>query len=78
MTRKEYNNRDIKKLYDHAKVANEEMGHIKDDIILIKNDMVWIKEAMQDTKKTLEKFDSRTWTILATIVIGFLANLYFK
>ena len=77
MTTKEYQ-KDIEQLYNHARVANEEMGVIKKDIVIIKNDIVWIKEAMQETKKSLEKFDARTWTILATIVIGFLASIYFK
>lgn len=58
------NTKDIEKLYDHAKIANEEMG-------VIKNDIAWIKEV-------LEKVETRTWWILGTIILGFLANIAFQ
>ena len=58
------NSKDIEKLYDHAKVANHEMG-------VIKNDIAWIKEV-------LEKVETRTWYILATIILGFVLNIVFQ
>ena len=35
--------KDIEKLYDHAKIANEEMSKIKKDIGEIKIDLEWLK-----------------------------------
>jgi hypothetical protein len=54
-------NEDIGKLYDHAKIANEEM-------FVIKNDIAWIK-------KIIESHDAKLWTILASIVIGILLQI---
>ena len=69
---------DIDNLYNHAKVANEEMSIIKKDIAEIKTHVHWIKEVYGDWEKRWDKLDNRTWAILATIVIGFLASIYFK
>ena len=52
---------DIEKLYDHAKIANEEMG-------VIKTEITWIKDS-------LTKVETRSWYILATIIMGFLATI---
>ena len=35
---------DIAKLYNHAKVANEEMGAVKIDLATVKTDVAWIKK----------------------------------
>ena len=35
---------DIKKLYDHARVANEEMSGIKIELSQIKTDVGWLKK----------------------------------
>ena len=55
----------------HLAIANEEMS-------IIKNDIAWIKDAFSDAKKTLDKFDNRTWTILVTIIVGFLIQIFFR
>ena len=60
--------KDVQRLYDHARVANEEMGAIKQDMGVMRNDITWIKEI-------LEKADARTWAILATIIAGTLIQL---
>jgi len=52
----EENRRDIERLFDHAEVANREMG-------VIKNDIGWIK-------RKLEKVDNRNWWILGTVLVG--------
>ncbi|MFA6459606.1 MAG: hypothetical protein WCV79_04425 [Candidatus Paceibacterota bacterium] len=59
---------DIAKLYDHAKIANEEMCVIKEEISEIKTDMVWVKDFLKSQ-------DSRLWWILATMVIGILIQI---
>lgn len=35
---------DIEKLYDHAKVANEEMGAVKITLEAVKTDLMWLKK----------------------------------
>ena len=72
------NTDDIVKLYDHAKVANEEMSVIKEDIAEIKAHVNWIREIYGDWEKRWDKLDNRIWTILGTIILGFLISLYFK
>lgn len=59
-------------------VANHEMGIIKEDIAVIKTHANWIKEIYEGWEKKFDKLDNRVWWILGTIVVGFLANLYFK
>lgn len=59
-------------------VSNHEMGVIKEDIAEIKTHITWIKDVYGDWEKRWDKLDNRIWAILATIVIGFLANIYFK
>ena len=36
--------KDIDKLYDHARVANEEMGTIKTTLEVVKTDVAWLKK----------------------------------
>lgn len=62
----------------HLAIANEEMGVIKEDIAEIKTHITWIKDVYGDWEKRWDKLDNRIWAILGTIVIGFLANIYFK
>ena len=62
---------DISKLYDHAKIANEEVGAIKEHIAVLETNTKWIKEI-------LEKVDMRTWVILGTIIFGVLIQILFK
>lgn len=64
--------RDIDRLYDHANVANKEMGIIKESIGVIKrtqgvieNDICWIK-------RKVDKLDGRIWWILGTVIVGVL------
>lgn len=54
--------KDIEKLYDHARVANEEMA-------VIKNDMAWIK-------KIIERHDVLLWSILGTVILGVIIALW--
>lgn len=73
-------------------VSNHEMGVIKGDISLMQKDIQdikehvsWIKEVYSDWEEKFNKVESRTWQILASIIVGFLATiamfvvaLYFK
>jgi len=36
----------IKELGGHAEIANKEMGHLKNDVGIIKNDIKWIRKAL--------------------------------
>ena len=69
------NSEDIRKLLashqEHLLIANQEMS-------IVKTDIEWMKGKFEDFEKRFDKLDNRTWAILTTIVIGFLANLYFK
>lgn len=60
--------KDIDKLYDHAKVANEEMSVIKEDIAVIKTELVWVKTQ-------LNRIDERAWWILSTVILGSLITI---
>lgn len=62
---------DIKKLYDHARVANEEMSVIKIDVAAMKTDVSWLK----DTSKT---HGTLLWSILGTLILGFLTAIALK
>ena len=74
MENQEYINRDvqedIKALYDHAKVANEEMGGVKVHLAALETNMEWVK-------KTVEKVDLRTWAILGGILLGIAIQIMF-
>jgi hypothetical protein len=61
MSLQEENAKDIEKLYDHARIANEEMG-------VIKNDIAWIKEMV-------EKIDAKFWWIITAIIAGVVIPL---
>lgn len=63
-TTTEQNAKDIEKLYDHAAIANEEMG-------VIKNDIKWIKER-------LDSVDSKLWWIITTAIAGIIIPLLLK
>ena len=72
------NTKDIEKLYDHAKIANEEMGVIREDIAEIKAHVAWIREVYDSWEKRWDIVETRTWWILGTIILGFLANIAFQ
>ena len=57
-------------LHKHADVANHEMGVIKVDVAVIKEDIKVLK-------LVAEKVDTRTWLILATLIIGILIEIVF-
>ena len=74
MESQEYINNDVQKdidtLYDHAKVANEEMGKVQIHLSALETDMKWVKD-------TVTKVDTRTWIILTSILIGIVAQIAF-
>ena len=91
MTKKQTdkNTADIRKLLashqEHLKIANQEMGDVKSDIMLMKGDIAtikthveWVKKIYEGWEKKWDKLDNRTWAILGTIILGFLISLYFK
>lgn len=55
---------DIKELYNHARVANEEMG-------IIKTDIKWIKEG-------LNSVNTKVWWILSIIVTSMLSGIVMR
>lgn len=59
---------DIKELYKHSQIANEEMGAIKIDIATVKSDINWIKEMVK-------KVDTRVWAVLGTVVLGVITQV---
>ena len=98
MTKKQTdkNTSDIRKLLashqEHLKIANQEMGDVKSDMLLMKTDIAIIKEHVKWVKSIYEgwelkwdKLDNRIWWILGSVILGFLASitmfvlaLYFK
>jgi len=36
--------KDITQLYNHAEIANREMGEVKTTMAIIKNDVAWLKK----------------------------------
>lgn len=64
-------NEDIRRLYDHAKIANEEMGRVQKSIGIIETDLHWMKDK-------LEKVDGRSWWILGTVILGIIVQIYMK
>ena len=71
------NTEDIEKLYDHAKVANHEMGIIKIDISVIRNDVNWLKETQAKQLDIIDKIDTRGWWILGSVVLGIFTTILF-
>ena len=53
--------KDVVKLYDHAKVANEEMSVVKTTLEIVKNDVGWLKKGF--------------WWLLGGGLIGILTSL---
>lgn len=67
----EENSKDIVQLYEHAKIANQEMGVIKEDISVIQNDIKWIL-------KSVEKIDAHFWWIITTVIAGVVVPFLIK
>ncbi len=57
--------KDIEKLYDHAKIANEEMSVVKNEMTTIKNDILWLKGWMQS-------MDIKVWGVLIGLLIALI------
>lgn len=66
------------KLFKHVEISNGEMAKVKEDMAVVKVDIGWVKEKLDDFEKRFDKLDNRTWTILGTIILGFLVSLYLK
>lgn len=58
-------NKDIDELYDHAKIANGEMGDIKVEMGIVKNEIYWIKEKANN-------IDSKVWWLITGGIFGVL------
>ena len=76
---------DIKVLFGHAKIANEEMGVVKIQITEINgkidnitDHITWIKQVYEGWEKKIDKIDERVWWILGTIILGFITTIYFS
>lgn len=57
---------DIEHLYNHADIANKEMGTIKTDIAVLKSEFV-------EMKKSIKSVDSKQWAIIVLIVTAAVA-----
>jgi hypothetical protein len=55
----------------HLEIANEEMGEVKIDINVLKNDVAWIKDSIR-THGTL------LWSILSVLILGTLISIALK
>ena len=66
----------------HLEIANKEMGVIQEKITSIDTrfdkHIGWVEKTFELWEKRWDKLENRIWFILAVIVIGFLANIYFK
>jgi len=75
MKNSKYYDESIIELKNHARVANEEMS-------VIKNDIGWMKGKFEDFDKRWDRLDNRIWAIIATTILGTLLsiaiNVYFK
>ena len=80
------NSDDIRKLLashqEHLKIANQEMGEVKDDIMLMKADIAtikthveWVKKIYEGWEEKWEKLDDRVFYILTSVIVGFLGSL---
>ena len=88
MTKKQTdkNTADIRKLLashqEHLKIANQEMGDVKSDILLMKADIAtikthveWVKRVYENWEEKWEKLDDRVFYILTSVIVGFLGSL---
>lgn len=75
INRYKFYDKSIAELENHARVANEEMSTIKEDIAEIKVHVKWVKETYENWEKRWNKLDDRVWYILTSVILGFLGSL---
>lgn len=68
---------ELDELHKHADIANGEMGAIKLDMASVKGDIKYMTIEMAEQRETIEKVDSKTWWILATLILGILIEIGF-
>lgn len=56
-----------------------EIAEMKTDLAVLKNDVNWVKTALDDLKHSIEKLDKRMWTLVVAVlafgVVSVLAAL---
>ena len=74
---------EIEALFEHARIANHEMGVIKDHISEIngrikgiETHVEWIRAIYDGWEDKVNKLDERIWWMLGTIVLGFLISIF--
>ena len=63
--------KNLARVFKHIEVINEELGSVKKDVAVLKNDICWIKKEITTQSK-------RQWGIVVSIIISIilaLANL---
>lgn len=50
---------DIKQLYEHASIANQEMASIKTDMGIMKNDVTYLKEDTKELKTDVKEIKEK-------------------
>ena len=65
----------IVELEKHARIANEEMSTIQNDLGVVKNDVVWFREKIESFDKRLDKFESKIWAVITIIVLSGIGQI---
>ena len=60
--------KNLSSVFKHIEIINEEMGAVKRDVAVLKNDCDWIK-------MELEKQSKRQWYIVAGIMVSVILAL---
>lgn len=68
----------IVKLENHAQIANEEVGQVKADIAVMRNDISWVKANEEEEKIRFDKFDAKLWAILSAVAFAILVPILLK
>ena len=80
------NGKNLKDVWKHIEVTNEEMGAVKADVGCIKNDINWMKQDALELKTTNSRehkeINGKLWWILTTIIVlnilGIGISIYMK
>jgi archaellum component FlaC len=67
-----------KDLESHWVVLNSEFGFIKQDMATVKNDVTWIKKALDDMKQSHWLIVGASITALLTAITDIVIRLIFK
>lgn len=61
--------KNLRDVWKHIEITNEELGSVKSDVAVMKSDIKWVRETMDEIDVRIDTTNTRLWWILGTVIV---------